>query len=525
MSDPSIRPAYSSQPTSTTVVSSSTASQSSISRSSIGGRSTTLTTPSLGPSPNPKVGLQGLVEVFEGSSSQSTHSESPRHGLGIIPLDMSLQRSGTVRDRALQFENQAIASSSTTSTSPLRIKARPSASHPPLTTPRKSSRVPVPRNTPPSGSRRASPALKRGAGSARKMIQQWEAAPGTPKTNVTSAGRAGVGAGMGEKVVLSREYLNDKPLPVPNPLRTPQAQKTMPSTYRLSTPPKSAPAKPSYHLQTPQQRSYSPRTPLGASPSSAYSLNLSPSPSGNVRAKRKGGKSPLTERSPLKEILQVFGGGINGRRGKGKGRGKSVSPSPSMDQLGSNGLPGGIVYRDRMGDTEMGDSLSKGTVWQAGLAQQSANLVKTSPIIYLVPTPCSSYSSWGSWLPSHATLTTTTLQITYTPVFPSTRRGSGVAGSGSNTPRDSTPPPPATFAKVPLPEPGQRPDVELAMKDCVEVRSLRKEEMKGRGVPRIPDMNGVEVLELLWQDGSKRYLGVEGVAGRLGWVSAIWLVV
>ena len=27
---------------------------------------------------------------------------------------------------------------------------------------------------------------------------------------------------------------------------------------------------------------------------------------------------------------------------------------------------------------------------------------------------------------------------------------------------------------------------------------------------------------MTWSDGSKRYLGVEGVGGRLGWVSAIW---
>lgn len=516
------RPPYSSQMTSTTVMSSSTASRSSASRSSAGGLSTALTTPSLGPSPK----LQGLVEVFEGSQNQPSDSASPQLGLGIAHLDMNMSRSGTVRDRASHFENQAVASSSSTpastlSTSPLRIKIRSTTSQTP--TPRKVSRVPVPRQTPPSGPRRASPGIKRGTGSARKMIQQWEAGPGTPTTSVTSAGRAGVGAGSGHKAVLSRDYLNAKPLPIPNVApRTPQAQRTRPDTYKLATPPKSAPSKTSYHLQTPQHQTRTPRTPLSASPSSMYSLNLSSSPSGNLRPKRKGGKSPLSERSPLKEILQVFGGGIVGRKGKGRGRGKDVSPSPSMDQFGSNGLPGGIVYRDRMGDSEMSGSITKATAWST-LQPASASVVKASPIIYLVPTPCSSVSAWGSWLPSYATLTATTLQVSYTPIFPTTRRGSAAAiGSGSMTPRDTTPPPPSNFAKFPLPDEGQRPDVELAMKECVEVRSLRREEVKGRGVPRIPDMNGVEVLELLWEDGSKRYLGVDGVAGRLGWVSAIW---
>lgn len=56
----------------------------------------------------------------------------------------------------------------------------------------------------------------------------------------------------------------------------------------------------------------------------------------------------------------------------------------------------------------------------------------------------------------------------------------------------------------------------------MEVRSLRREEVRGRGVPAVPEGVGTEVLEMVWTDGSKRYIGVEGVGGRLGWVSAIW---
>lgn len=82
--------------------------------------------------------------------------------------------------------------------------------------------------------------------------------------------------------------------------------------------------------------------------------------------------------------------------------------------------------------------------------------------------------------------------------------------------------PAVAFSAIPPPDNGARPDVELAMKDCAEVRSLRREEVKGRGIPAVPEGVGTEVLEMVWSDGSKRYLGVEGVGGRLGWVSAIW---
>lgn len=82
--------------------------------------------------------------------------------------------------------------------------------------------------------------------------------------------------------------------------------------------------------------------------------------------------------------------------------------------------------------------------------------------------------------------------------------------------------PAIAYSTIPQPSSSTGPDVDLDMKDCVEVRSLRKEEIKGRGIPSAPDGVGTEVLEMVWSDGSRRYIGVEGVAGRLGWVSAIW---
>jgi len=150
-------------------------------------------------------------------------------------------------------------------------------------------------------------------------------------------------------------------------------------------------------------------------------------------------------------------------------------------------------------------------------------VIRTSAVMYLIPTPCSSLASWGSWLTSWATLTSHTLHVTYCPIFHNAQSGNSTPRrvlSGASPIHASTSGVP--FSSIPPPEAGSPPDVELLMKDCVEVRSLRREEVNGRGVPVVPEGVGTEVLEMVWSDGSKRYLGVEGVGGRLGWVSAIW---
>lgn len=106
---------------------------------------------------------------------------------------------------------------------------------------------------------------------------------------------------------------------------------------------------------------------------------------------------------------------------------------------------------------------------------------------------------------SWATLSRQTLAVTFVPVHqPSPRRGSLY---------DDIQPPSGPLL---------RPDEDLSMRDCVEVRSLRRDEIKGRGIPHLPVGGGSEVLELCFAHGTKRYLAVDGVAGRLGWVSAIW---
>ena len=139
--------------------------------------------------------------------------------------------------------------------------------------------------------------------------------------------------------------------------------------------------------------------------------------------------------------------------------------------------------------------------------------------MYLTATPCSSVSPWGSWLTSWAALTPCDLRVTYCPIF-------GEPKSGNTTPKrilsgaglfNGPSNPAVPFSSIPPPQLGSPPDVELDMTQCVEVRSLRKEEVRGRGIPSVPEGVGTEVLEMVWRDGSRRYIGVEGVGGRLGW--------
>lgn len=146
-------------------------------------------------------------------------------------------------------------------------------------------------------------------------------------------------------------------------------------------------------------------------------------------------------------------------------------------------------------------------------------------MLYLIPTPCSSVSPWGSWLTSWGALDSQSLRVTYCPVFHNPQSGSSTPRrvlSGTYNPSSSALSVP--FHTIPPPEAGVSPDVDLPMQDCVEVKSLRKEEVKARGIPLVPEGVGTEVLELVWVDGTKRYIGVEGVGGRIGWVSAIWQV-
>ncbi|WWD19242.1 hypothetical protein CI109_103700 [Kwoniella shandongensis] len=585
MSSSASRPTYTSHPTNTTILSTTSYNTSSTSHHST--TETALTTPDLG-SPTSTPGKSGgkLRSTAQGQEHMGAIMEGSEEGGTTVMMDsryadegprrrsIELGRGPSVKDRASIFEQGRQQQSDspvpgsrgrrlplpvlpppmdrTRSTSPLRITRRVSSntgngSITP-TTPTNARRVPVPATAPvqrttlrDEGNERLAPAqanspeLKRGTGSAKRMIQQWESLPGTPTAVMErrprfppGSGSVGMGSPHSARV-MSREYLEQKPLPIPRATPIPASSPSN-YTYTHSAPGPShhhSPASrttyapsPLQHLQTPTQPNRKRSNTLTPSPSS---YSLSPSPSGGEKRKKMGG------RSPLKEMMNLFGGGMQAisRKAKGKskdkgfgygyGMGRSESfglgdDSGSEERLGTNGLPGGIVFSDRMGEEEMN-----------GKEPLDPNVIRTSPVMYLIPTPCSSYSPWGSWLSSWATLTPSTLHITYCPTSQGLQSGhstprrvfSGTKPSQSQTTA-------VQFSQIPQPEPGTTPDVELAMMDCVEVRSLRRDEVKGRGIPPVPEGVGTEVLEILWRDGSKRYIGVEGVAGRLGWVSSIW---
>lgn len=229
-------------------------------------------------------------------------------------------------------------------------------------TPRTAKRIPVPSTVSTSKTTSTkhhtdalSPVRSASKGATRKMIQQWESLPSTPAA-------AGSASSPTTKRVISRDYLDQKPLPIPSASAIASSGPSTPnratnSAYQVSPARTTYAPSPLYrsHLQTPDAGPSRKRQSVSPS-GSAYSL----SPSGDKRRKGK---------SPLKDMLNVFGGGIQaiGRKAKEKGRGMSRYGSrdslaskgqdslwsqPS-ERVGTNGLPGGIVYSDRMGDKEM----------------------------------------------------------------------------------------------------------------------------------------------------------------------------
>jgi hypothetical protein len=264
--------------------------------------------------------LQGIMEpVAETAEGSSMGSRSRR-------ASVELARGKSVKDRVGIWENAAGPSTAPSlSTTPLKLANKTTAT--PSPAPAKARRVPVPLtepsrtpyrlNSPP----RAVPSeLKRGTGSAKKMIQQWEHGASPARTPIPSQ----------PKRVFSSDYLNGKPLPVPSATR--------------ATPVKS------------------PSRQFLATPTRDFTPSSSP---------RKG-----KGKSPIKDMLDRFGGGIKdvGRKIKGKGRSPSViSPLASREDLhfweepkyGSSGLPGGIVFSDRMGDQEMASNVRLGLLGRA----------------------------------------------------------------------------------------------------------------------------------------------------------------
>ena len=341
------RPAYTSRQ-STTTTSDGSCSMLSADRTTILTHSTAPTSPDIGtptsikkawlPSPSNGKMMGTLMEVAENSEMDRGRAAPSKSRRGSAELE----RGKSVKDRVGIWETAAaVPDVPRGPTTPLRIQNK--ASLTPIATPgpSKARRVPVPLTEPSrkTSYRLNSPPkstdLKRGTGSAKKMIQQWETQPGngsptrrTPASCVLQP----------TKRTYSTEYLNGKPLPVPS--ATP-----LPSSSLYATP--SRPYHSPHHLATPTRQSTNLATPNTPSP-------------------RKG-----KGKSPLKDMLDRFGGGIKdvGRKMKGKGKDRSpgyISPAHSREDLhfweepkfGSNGLPGGIVFSDRMGDQEMGPNVS-----------------------------------------------------------------------------------------------------------------------------------------------------------------------
>ncbi|WVQ79717.1 hypothetical protein IAT38_001817 [Cryptococcus sp. DSM 104549] len=521
---------------------------------------TALTTPDLGSPTKSKATLEPLLQVMERVEERSTletesavdegryPEQSPKNMAGI-----GLRGTGglRVRDVATRWEQmgdgqQSIAAtptdrrplpiprSQTRSTSPLRLPQQRSttvssdgsastirpiedvhrlptpseAFFTPLSFPSPSVSTPTtPVGATPSRDLKAEettpvrPALVRGKGSTKQMIQKWEGIPGPSTANVPqSMPRPQPTTPRSARGALSKANL-DKPLPIPKdsdgtPLPSPKRLFT-PAGTSHRTPPRTAPARinANQHLTTPTRSSRKRPDTLAPSPSRTNNSGSSYSPSNEKRQKL----------SPLKDVLNFFGA----RKGKSGGKGKEKERD--YGDLGMNQGPGrfGVVLRDRMGSAEMRTS------------PDSRPPIRSSPIMYLIPTPCSSVSQWDAWLPSWAALSTSILAITYCPVFPTPRAGTADTArrcSGSSFLSGSKGVP---FGNIPPPNPGAMPDVKLLMGECQEVRSLRKDECKERGIPPAPDGVGAEVIEMLWRDGSKRYVAVEGVSGRNDWIVAI----
>lgn len=407
------RPTYSTTNTATTMLSATSCASDFASTTY---NSTALTTPDLSSPTKGQYGkLEPMLQVFEGGNQHHHHyqpenqqlsptrSRSPtvmgsdRYPTTPRRRSLELVRGTSVKDRAKEFEAststtttssasrtprplpspmQVRTTASSSTTTPLRINkaystaasttlvSASTSSPTPKTTPTPRKRVPVPSSATIYQNERNTQSLDVGSPtrsaskvSAKKMIQQWENLPATPTT-------ARVSSPIGQRV-LSKDYLNEKPLPIPSASAVAASTPCTPSKS-TSTAYQSSPARntfapsPSplnqYHLQTPDAGPSRKRNSVSPS-TSAYSL----SPSGEKRRKGK---------SPLKDMLNVFGGGIQaiGRKAREKGKGMSrygskdsLAPSkgPSSlwsdptDRIGSNGLPGGIVYSDRMGDKEM----------------------------------------------------------------------------------------------------------------------------------------------------------------------------
>ncbi|KAL1405808.1 hypothetical protein Q8F55_007485 [Vanrija albida] len=373
-------------------------------------------------------------------------------------------------------------------------------------------------------------------GSARQYIEQWENAmspsrtlpspgpPFSPAHGSLSVPEPYNSPTQRFRPLSPSQNLQAQQSQYPTASRSPRGGIALPLPLADSylSAPASAPAAP----HTPPRAAYafepgsrgSDDSPRKRSPFAAFRRNRDASSSPQAgpsidRSPVSPVKSPM-KKSPFKEIGKVFNGFRHKHKEKDKGHtgwgtgavglhadqpngyssieedSQFFSPPP---RVGSE-MQGGIVLRDRRGS--------------APRAPNDPNAIRSTPILYMDGSRTTTANPWGSWVNAWGTLSSRTLAVAFAP---SSGPISGIM-SGLPTPFSAIDPPPA----------GSAPNVKLSMVECSSIHSLRRDEARSRGLPSVPEGIGAEVLEMVFADGGKQYICVDGVDGRLGWVGAIW---
>lgn len=460
--------------------------------------------------------MKDVASRFEQMRSAQTLSPTPldHRPLSVprrLPVARSISPLHATEDRSTTLESTSSKSTmrpptsvdqSTDLESPSTPTNPPFAATPYMPSPTQDSAYdnsPVTKNAPPP--------LRRDRGSTKKMIQRWESRSSTPtQPEVHTALQNAHG-------VFSREYLDKKPLPPPKDTPDDNPITGLPRHF---TPSKSLP-----HNPLPSSTRNSPnhlRTPTKSG--RGQNNNLSPSPSGSHYSPQDSPSGKKQKVSPLKDVLNFLGA-----RKKGKGKEKEKETKKHYGALidENQGRFGVFIPKDRMGSAEMRWSpdfkVSTSYICLV-LKLFSQPTIRSDPIVYLIPTPCSSVSAWDSWLPSWGTLTSDALSITYCPVFSTPRTGSlntprRCSGSSTKSVRG------VPFSQISAPNPQTPPDKTFFMQNCLDVRVMKKDELKSKGIPMAPDGVGAEVIELTWEDRSRSYIALEGSEGRNAWLTAI----
>ncbi|TYJ53517.1 hypothetical protein B9479_005848 [Cryptococcus floricola] len=445
---------------------------------------------SFGPAPYASVGPHGVesngFSVFHACALSSiTRINTPAAYVSRMPLSIHTEPTRVLSSSSMATTRPIV--SATTSQATENFPIAPSRR---LPIPATFFDAPPTRNTPDHAPKETPTRLNRERGSTKKMIQKWETQTTISPTQAESLQNA--------QGLFTRDYLDKKPLPSPH------------ANSPINTPPRVPPTfTPSKSLRDPPPPladgfSTSPswlRTPIRSTHKHGDSLAVSPSRSHYSLSESPTGKKQKV--SPLRAVSNFLG--------KKKGKGKEKETRRDYGDIGvigeGEGRFGLVPQRDRMGSAEM---------------RRSADFkptIRSNPVIWLIETPYMPSSPWGDWLPSWAHLTSDTLSVTYCPVFSTPRNAhSGTASRISNNKSSTKSVPFSAITPPPLDTPA---DKVLHVMNCLDIKSLKKDDLKARGVPLAPDGNGGEVLEIVWENKVRSYLAVEGVDGRNAWLAAI----